>query len=110
MKNSLIALFTVLIAASADAQVCQKCYSPPAGWGSPPQCGITTYNGWETCEIIDGYICKLTGICQGSGPECTGTRPCPIDKWADGSQLPERARWMVASVEIRKQEPQRAKS
>lgn len=110
MKRPLVLLgFTLLIAATAEAQSCAKCYWPPDGWGAPPQCGITTYNGAETCDIIDGYICRTVGTCEGSGPECTSHR-CPSEKWADGSRLSERARWTVATVEIRRPERHRANS
>jgi hypothetical protein len=107
MKRALIGLtFVLLCAATADAQSCAKCYWPPEGG---VYCGSTTYDSYQECRIIQGYICELTSTCQGvSGPECPGTRPCAHTKWVCGSRLPEKARWAVATVEIRR--PDRTKS
>jgi hypothetical protein len=103
--------FTLFVATTAEA-TCEKCYWPPPGWGAPVQCGITIYHAYETCEIQHGYVCKLAGTCEGSGPGCAEDRHCPQEKWADGSRLPETARWVVATVEIRqaKAERERTKS
>lgn len=111
MKSSFALLaFTLFVAAAAEAQYCAKCYSPPDGWGDPPHCGITTGNGAETCENVQGYICHLRGTCSGSGTSCEHDWRCPAEKWADGSRLTERARWIVATVEIRQPARARAKS
>ena len=108
MKSSLVLLaFTLLFAATAEAQWCAKCYSPPGGGLF---CAQSTHDGAETCTGTDGYICTLRGSCAGmDGPECADNRPCVHEKWVDGSRLPERARWMVATVEVRHSSRERAK-
>ena len=109
MKRLLVLVtFTVLFAVTTKAQSCAKCYWPP--WGSN-YCGLTTYNGSESCRLINGYICELVGDCEGlDGPDCADGRPCPHQKWACGSRLPEKAPWVVATVEVRKPEPERERT
>ncbi len=109
MKRLFILLtVTVLAAATADAQeTCAKCYWDP--WGGV-NCGITIYNGYVECSIDSGYVCTLTGSCQTANGECPANRPCAHSKWACGSRLPEKARWSVATVDIRQPKQERAKS
>jgi hypothetical protein len=106
MKKLLLAAIVVLLASvTADAQSCAKCYTTIQG---SMFCGLTSYNGAQTCVATQGYICTLTGACQGTdGEECQHV--CVHYRWTDGSRaLPEKAPYVVAKVEIIA--PERTKS
>lgn len=100
MKMLVVVGFVALLwSASAEAQSCAKCYSSLEGTNF---CGQTTHNGAQTCVSTWDYICTLTGSCAGvDGEECK-RRPCPQEKWVDGSNLPEKSRWVLAAVTIEK--------
>ncbi len=99
MKYLLAALLLVgfgVFAPAVEAQSCAKCWSTLEG---NLYCGQTTHNGAQTCQATDGYMCRLTGTCEGmDGPECM--RPCVQYRYVDGSRLPEKSPWRVATVEI----------
>ena len=94
-----------VFAPAVEAQSCAKCGSSIEG---DLYCGQTTHNGAQTCQATAGYICRLTGTCEGmDGPECT--RPCVQYRYVDGSHLPEKSPWLVAKVEVTRPH-ERAKS
>jgi hypothetical protein len=106
MKKLLLAsMVVVLWTVTVEAQSCAKCYTSIQG---SMFCGQTTYNGYQSCVATQGYICTLTGTCQGGdGAECQHV--CVQYRWTDGSRvLPEKARYVVAKVEIIT--PERTKS
>jgi len=106
MKKLLLASIVVILwSVTVNAQSCAKCYSTIQG---DLFCGLTTHNGYQNCVATQGYICTLTGACQGiDGAECQHV--CVQYRWTDGSRvLPEKAPYVVAKVEIIA--PERTKS
>jgi hypothetical protein len=99
MKKLIVVAFVALLwSATAEAQSCAKCYSSLEGTNF---CGLNTHNGAQTCEATMDYICTLKGSCIGVDGEACKRRPCPQEKWVDAT-LPEKSRWVVASVTIEK--------
>lgn len=94
MRKLLFLIVLVAAAAAAEGQSCAECYWPPDG---DAYCGLTTYNGAESCAPIDGQNgCTLVGSCAGAD----GEGPRIKYKWTCAPRLPEKAEWVVASVKI----------
>ena len=99
MKKLMVVAFVVLLwGVRAEAQQsCAKCYVSLEG---PMFCGLSTYNAGERCELKHPYECHEYGSCIGTdGAECKLV--CVQRKWVDAN-LPEKSRWVIASVTIEK--------
>jgi hypothetical protein len=100
MKRLLLALVVIFLCAATAKADCVKCVQSLEG---PYFCGLTTFNAAIYCVANPtNGACGTAGACTGpSGAECAH-RPCPEVKWVCGTQLPETARWVVASVKIQR--------
>ncbi len=92
MRKFLLLLVLVAVASVAEGESCAECYSPPEG---DFFCGLTTYNGAETCRPNE-WGCTLTGSCE--GPD--GAGPRIKYKWTCAPKLPEKAPYVVASAKV----------
>jgi hypothetical protein len=96
MKRLLLALVVIFLWSASAKADCWRCYREIDS--SAQFCGETSFNSTASCESSNG-VCRSWGVCTGpAGPECTW--PCVQYRWACGSHLPEKARWVVASVKI----------
>jgi hypothetical protein len=96
MKRLLFALVVIVLCSATAKADCWRCYREIDS--SAQYCDQTTFNSTASCVALNG-VCRASGMCTGpSGPECTW--PCVQYRWVCGSHLPEKARWVVASVKI----------